>query len=124
MSEDLQHACEEHEDIFLREGLSALAEVSLEVGQSLLHLDVPLLECVDAALLLLQDITPTILHNVGVWVSSNLAQQLYLFSKDKLSLFIIESHFLDALDHSLLVCHLVYDTIASANHLPHLETLV
>jgi hypothetical protein len=124
VGEHLQHAREEHEHVVLVEGLRAFGQVGLEVGQSLLHLDVPLLEGVDRALLLLQDEAAAVLDDVGVRVAADLGEQLDLLAEDELGLLVVQPHLLHALYAALLVGHLVHDAVSRPDHLPHLETLV
>ena len=77
MGEHLDHTSHEHNDIFLRERRSAFAEIRLQVSNALLHLDVPLLDIIEGALGLLQDVTTAVLDNIGVRIGPNLGKQLY-----------------------------------------------
>ena len=74
MCEHFQHVREEHENILLREGSSALAEIGFKIGEAFLHLDVPLLAGNDAAPLLLQDVAASVLDDFGVRVGPDLAE--------------------------------------------------
>ena len=111
MCEGLDHGGEEHDDIFLLEGLFPAAEVGFEVGDALFHLNVALLAGVDLPPLLLQDIAAPVLDDVGVWILLNLGQQFYFLSENELRLLIVKPDFFDTFDIVLLIIHLVNYTI-------------
>jgi hypothetical protein len=74
MSEDLDHASNEHKDILLLKVLLSLPEVSLEISEALLHLNVPLFERVDIPLLLLEEVASAILDDIGVRIRLDFAE--------------------------------------------------
>ena len=111
MCEGLDHGGEEHDDVFLLEGLFPAAEVGFEVGDALFHLNVALLAGVDLPPLLLQDIAAPVLDDVGVWILLNLGQQFYFLSENELRLLIVKPDFFDTFDIVLLIIHLVNYTI-------------
>lgn len=74
MCKGLDHRSEEHNDIFLLEGLFPATEIGFEVGDALFHLNIALLAGVDLPPLLLQDIAAPVLNNVGMRILLDLRQ--------------------------------------------------
>ncbi len=124
MSKDFGHAGNEHDNIFLIEGFFAGREVGLEIGDSLLHLDVAFLAVVHMSSLFLDGVAALILYDVGMRVDFDFRKQFNFFPEDELCLFVVKSNFLDALDVVLFIDDFIDNAVAGSDDLFELEPFV
>lgn len=122
--EDFDHAGDEHDDVFLVEGLFPGREVGLEVGDSFFHLNVAFLAGVHVPSLFLDGVAAFVLYDVGMWIVFNFGEKFYFFPEDEFGLFVVETDFFDAFDVGLIVDDFVDDAIACADDLFEFEPFV
>lgn len=124
MSKCINHWCKKLYDFFLVKGLLSLRQKSFQVRQSLLHLNVTLLDWFSLSFFLYQSVRALELNNVRVRVGLQLVQQLNFLYEYELVHLVLQYDFLDALALALLIFYFIYETVSMSDDVMLFKLLV